>query len=166
MKLEQRRETYLHTSKAYIHILKAKSARENNKKNYDTGAYDTGVSTTTDTGVSSCPCIASSGKGGVSALEGAGLSLFVSSPLPSVAFTPPTLLPPPPTETSSSPKISLNPATLALFPAFFNTYSFKSVFNPGCLSTISLNCSFGNCKSAPKLAGAICLAHRMKPSQS
>lgn len=65
---------------------------------------------------------------------------------------------------SSSPKRSKNPATRALFPAFFVTYSRRPDFRLGCLSTSSRSCSFGSWRRAPKLAGAITLAHRMNPS--
>lgn len=66
----------------------------------------------------------------------------------------------------SSAKISSRPATRALFPAFFMTYSRRPALRLGCLSTSSRSCSLGNCSSAPKLAGAINFAQRMKPSQS
>ena len=69
-----------------------------------------------------------------------------------------------PCVSSGSPRISRKPAPRALFGAFFTTKSLKPAFRLGCLSTSSRSWSFGSCSSALKLAGAIALAHRMKPS--
>ena len=46
------------------------------------------------------------------------------------------------------------------------TYSLRGVRIPGCFLTRSSNHSFGSCRRAAKLDGAIAFAHRMKPSHN
>ena len=67
---------------------------------------------------------------------------------------------------SSSANNSSKAEVRLLFPDFFMTYSLRPDFKLGCLSMMSRSCSLGSCSNAPKLAGAISLAHRMNPSHS
>lgn len=65
-----------------------------------------------------------------------------------------------------SPSVSRNEANFCLFLSFLITKSRNPSRRLGCLSTTSRSCSFGSCSSAPKLAGEVILAQRIKPSQS
>lgn len=50
--------------------------------------------------------------------------------------------------------------------SLLTTYSLKGARIPGCFLTRSSNHSFGSCRRAAKLEGAIAFAHRMNPSHS
>lgn len=63
-----------------------------------------------------------------------------------------------------SPSVSRNEANFGLLRSFLITYSLNPFRRAGWLSTTSRSCSFGSCSSAPKLAGAVNLAQRLKPS--